>query len=230
LRRIAGIFAGAFITLTIFCSKVYAHIPVFSSNIDSLSRAVFIEDPLVSHTIYGKLDEEGQVDYVKFNASKGDILYVEMTLPAIGGNEGFKPSFAVIGRGLPNTRVKTDFTLPDTYGFALFNSGYDNEKLYEPYTQTSYIRRQNVRMVAPASGEYYIAIFSPENSSGKYCLNIGYKDKMNFLDVVMLPYSWYRVKYWFSPMRAIFTAVVLSAIIMGIIYYVRNKKVKRADV
>lgn len=223
MRRIAGIFTCAFIILTVFSIRVYAHIPVFSSNINSISRAVFIEDPIVSHTIYGKLDEEGQVDYVKFIANKGDILYVEMTLPAINGNTGFKPSFAVIGRGLPNTHINIAFTLPDTYGFALFNAGYDNEKLYEPYTQTSYIRKQSVRMIAPASGEYYIAIFSPENNKGKYSLNIGYKDKLNFSNTVMLPYYWYRVKYWFSPLRAIFILIVLSSVIMGIIYYVRNK-------
>lgn len=191
----------------------------------TIQNAIEIKDPQVSYAIYGNLKGEGRVDYIRYFAKKGDPIYIELAVPSFKDEENFMPSFAVIGEGMPANTGSAPFTVPEGCGFMIFNSERKYGTYFETYTQTTYTVRQEVRMKSPASGEYYLAVYSPEGSDGKYLLAIGEEDKFDIFDLLVFPYMWLKVKYWFSPIRAISIVLVLSSVITGIIYDIRNKKV-----
>lgn len=202
--------------------RAFAHIPVFSKSIN-INNAVSIKDPQVSYAVYGEIKERGQVDYIKFFAKQGDPIYIEISVPNIDDNDKFTPSFALIAKGLPSYDRNVPFSIPDKFGYAIFNSYSNSDKSYEPFTQTSYIMRQKIKMLAPNTGEYYIAVYSPEKAVGKYCIAVGEKDRFKVLDIIMFPILWLKVKFWYNPLRAISILIVLSAIVMGIIYCIKQK-------
>lgn len=224
IKRYLLLLTDVYITVTIILSVLaYAHIPVFSKNV-TIQNAVTIKDSQASYAVYGNLKEEGQVDYIRFYAKKGDPVYIELAVPMLKDEENFMPSFALIGKGMPESNNVMPFTVPDDCGFAIFNSGKKYGTYFEPYTQTIYIVRQEIRMKSPSTGEFYIAAYSPQGKEGKYLIAIGEKDKFNFMDVLIFPYLWLKVKYWFNPARAISIVIVLALVITGIIYYIRKKK------
>jgi hypothetical protein len=207
-------------------NTAYAHILVLSKDIDHISKAVLIDDPLVSHAVYGEIKEKRQVDYIKFNIKKGETLHIELSVPLIKGNMEFKPSVAVIGKGLPCNSNNTAFIVPEGYGFFILNSENKYKKAFEPFTQTSYLEKKRIQMLMPVTGECYLAVFSPEYDFGKYLVAIGDKEKLSIKDIAVFPILWYKVKYWFSPVRAVSIFLLLLTILMGIIYLIkgRNKK------
>lgn len=218
------LFVYVYLSVTILLNVLaYGHIPVFSKNV-TIQNAVTIKDPQVSYAVYGNLKEEGQVDYLKFFVKKGDPIYIELAVPMLKDEENFMPSFALIGKGLPQQNISAPFTVPSGCGFAIFNSQKKYNTYFETYTQTIYSVRQEIRMKSPATGEFYIAVYSPQGKEGKYLVAIGEKDKFNIIDVMMFPYLWLKVKYWFNPARAVSIVIVLALLITGIIYYIRKKR------
>lgn len=202
----------------------YAHRAVFCSNMGDMENAVLIDDPLVSHAVYGTIDDEKHVDFIKFNAREGDPLYIEVSVPMVEGSKDFKPSFALISKDLPSSKETLPFSVPEGWGYMAFNESIGGDEYFEPLTQTYYIRRQRVQLLAPATGEYYISVYSPENKAGKYSLVIGQMEKFQLMDVISFPYIWFKIKYWFNPVKAVSTLIVLLVAILGIIYYIRRKR------
>lgn len=106
---------------------------------------------------------------------------------------------------------------------------YDNNSvlsklLYEPFTQTSYLIRQELAIPSLSStGEYAVAIYDGRLQSDgprKYVLAIGEREDFGPIDFfTTLPAAWFETKLYFQDYLsiAVAIAVIASAIIIILI-------------
>ena len=96
-------------------------------------------------------------------------------MPLIDGQLDFSPTIAVIGPGLPAgilpAVITTDSERPN--GSILLTPA-EPESFFEPFSRTSYWRRQRKYVTLPKTAQYTIAVWSESNvRTGKYVLVVG---------------------------------------------------------
>lgn len=216
-----------FLTLVIliFCiTVVSAHKPIFEGSDTTLKNPQVVPNHKTSYAVYGEIEDKNDVDFVKFSAKSGEDFYIQITKPAIKSNEEFKPYIALIGKGLYE-KDKVPFEIPKDVGVIVFPpSPY--QYFYEKFTQTSYYQGQTIRGQIPADGDYYVAVYSADNG-GKYTLAIGEEEKFSIRDIVSFPYIYFRVKYFFNPIKTIFISIGVILIIMGVVWFKKKHRTRR---
>lgn len=195
--------------------------PVFEGWDSTFEKPVIVPEHRISCAVYGELKTKDDIDFIKFSAKSGDTFYVQMTVPIIKGYEDFKPYIAVIGRGI-NERDEVPFKVPDDYGVIVLPPG-PADYFYEKFTQTSYYQGRSIRGEIPSDGNYYIAVFS-QNTGGKYTLVVGEKEKFGIIDIIRFPYTYARVKYFFSPPATIFIFAGVILIITAAVKYIKFRR------
>lgn len=151
-----------------------AHQPYFEDEDWTPANAYRIKDPTVSTALYATLARRNDVDYVRFNGRAGQSILIGLTIPQIEGQEDFTPTFALIGPGLPTTRLPARIvTPPDAGAIVLRAAPGEPTSFYEPFSRTSYWERQEDRFVLPSDGEYWIAVWSDAGQVGRYTLVVG---------------------------------------------------------
>ena len=65
-----------------------------------------IPDISVSRAAYREITSSDQVDVYEFNASKGQELYIQMTVPLLDREKGFAPAFVLLYTGSQPARVR----------------------------------------------------------------------------------------------------------------------------
>lgn len=114
--------------------------------------------------MYGTLATADDVDYFTFSGRHGQEILVRVDIPQIPGLEGFAPTVALTGPGLPpGARI-------------IAPPAEKPPAFFEPFTQTSYWTRQVDRITLPADGRYQIAVYHPEGQTGRYVLSVGDKE------------------------------------------------------
>lgn len=167
-----------------------AHTPIFLENVQQ------IDDPERSWAIYGRLtpQEYGQVD---IQASKGEPLYLQLLVPQQERLQGFQPSVAIVGPGLPDTAPEAlPGKLPEGEGVLLLPRTDEPRSFFEPFTQTRYRTYGELDTVFPATGTYRLIIWDPEGGSGPYTVALGKKEVFGLGDLLKFPVTWARVKLW----------------------------------
>lgn len=217
-RRVLGLtlFLVLFMTFT-----VYAHKPLFEDRNATYDNPIIIRDHRISSVVYGNLTNTSDIDFVKFKAKRGDTFYIEMTIPRLKGNEGFRPYIALVGKGIYQ-RDKVPFEVQEGYGVMEVKPSQPRS-FYEKFTQTSYFILQSLRGEIPEDGDYYIAVYSRE-SGGKYALAVGEKENFTVWDFIKFPYTWLRVKYFFSPLGTILSVGVFGALLYGLYRFIKWKR------
>ncbi len=125
-----------------------------------------------------------------------------------------------------------------------YNGAIPSPVSYEPFTQTSYWERQEMRTQLPGLGVYYVVVFDRDGSGkidknnsrssvneGKFSLAVGETEDFSIRDyLVLLPYSWVKVKLFFNDYLSIFVAfiaIVLLVVMLPSIILIRRKKRKK---
>lgn len=233
-----------FFSLASIFPSVYAHKPLASDNNNVLEGATQIPDHKVSWAIYQELEGTEEVDYYRFSARQGEIgfLHAGKTIPDIEKFQSSSPAVVLIGKNLDkakldaqNSQVRLAHSRDTFYNHLNMhgNTGlvleYDNNSvlsklLYEPFTQTSYLIRQELAIPSLSStGEYAVAIYDGRLQSDglrKYVLAIGEREDFGPIDFfTTLPAAWFETKLYFQDYlsMAVAIAVIASAIIIIII-------------
>jgi hypothetical protein len=206
-----------------------AHRPLESTGNNDYAGATTIPDHRVSWAIYKQLQRSG-ADYYRFNAAEGDRFYMQMTVPALEQYQTFAPTVALVGEGMHQASLtlvensKTvelepagaEFDIPSGAGDVIvFN--YDNpgadEKFFEPFTQTSYLVRQELTIERlPSTGTYTLVVFdrAMQADSAKYVLAVGEREEFSFADYfTTLPAAWFEVKLFFNDYASVGAALAL---------------------
>lgn len=166
-----------------------------------------IPDISVSRAAYRELRTPGQVDVYEFHASKGQGIYIQMTVPLIDRLSGFAPAFVLLstdegsvpfdspamekGSLADPPHEVVDVVHPRAVGDGeeppLLAVEYDGSApvvFDEPFTSTRYWIRQTLTVKAPRDGTYRIGVYSPRGASGKYVLAPGRAEKFSLADVL----------------------------------------------
>jgi len=207
-------------------ASAFAHklIPTDGSNND-ISSALEIPDPIVSWAMYEELSNN--VLYYKFDAKKGDKLFANIVIPKLDGLEDFSPSLVFIAptftvnliaelKVLDSTE-SFPFPIPDGYDAIVFD--YDgvlpSKEFYEPFGQITYWERQEINLVVPVDGTYYLAVYDSNGDYGKLALAIGYVEDFSAIDfMTVLPYAWFESRYFVEDYM---TPVIVSLVTLGLI-------------
>jgi hypothetical protein len=99
-----------------------------------------------------------------------------------------------------------------------YNTSKPLKIFYEPFTQTSYVSRQEVVIDhLPSSGKYYLVVFNamPTNSLGKYVLAVGDIEAFSLPDCfTTLPVAWFHTKLYFEDYLTVVGAIVLIVCVL----------------
>jgi hypothetical protein len=234
------------VSLMILPQFVYAHKPLPSHSNDNFADATIIPDPGVSWAIYKELDRS-DVQFYRFDGQKGERLFVQMTIPDMTQYRSFAPTVVLIGDGLnetPLTNAKnseidvlpaaeTEIEGASSAGNVAVIVEYDSsappEKFFEPFTQTSYLIRQELTIDRlPSTGSYMLAVYD-KKESGKYVLAVGEREEFGPVDfITTLPAAWFETKLFFEDFISI--AISLAGIVVTIsllTVIVLRKRIKR---
>ncbi|MGE5707306.1 MAG: hypothetical protein ACM3YO_03155 [Bacteroidota bacterium] len=163
-----------------------AHRPLQIGGIPS--PAITIQDPDVSQVIYAELSAP-QVDAIRFQGKAGQRIVLQLGVPALVRLKDFQPVLALLGPGLPPAEG-----LPfETEQGAVVVPFQKAEPFFEHFTRTSSWMAPPFEIALPATGEYFVSVFS-RRGSGKYWLAIGEKEVFGVRDWLMLPMTIWNVR------------------------------------
>jgi hypothetical protein len=233
--------------------------------------ALTIPNHTVSWAIYQQLGGEGDVKarFFKFdNKESNSSFYAHISIPKIETYLNFTPSLALIGPFVKsnssdtftqlvdpvninqanNNNISLPFDLPRGYQM-LTESDYHGKipspTFYEPFTQTSYWERQEIKTQLHNVGTHYVVVFNNNNNNDdgdtvdssvisnnglKFSLAVGDLEDFSLQDFfTTLPYSWIKVKLFFNDYLSILAALVVvisvvMTIMLAMILTVRKKK------
>ncbi|MFN8499467.1 MAG: hypothetical protein U0641_16580 [Anaerolineae bacterium] len=176
-RFLPFLFAAVFaVGLTLVATRpASAHQPFFEDTPFGADNPFVVRDPSVSTAVYATLDRPTDTDYYVFEGAAGDSILLEMTIPQIVGQDDFAPTLALIGPGLPAAELPSGIAQPDAAAGAVILPPPTGapRPFFEPFSRTSYWRRQTERVVLPASGRYTVAVWDPAGQVGRYVFVIG---------------------------------------------------------
>lgn len=159
-------------------SQALAHQPYFEGDDLTPENALAVAEPTISTALYATLDRPDDVDYFVFTGVAGSRVELGMTIPQIPGQEEFAPTIGLIGPGLPGANGEA---LPADEARELIGPGEGllllpatpASSFYEPFSRTSYWRRQREKITLTADGRYVVAVWSPDSRVGRYVLVVG---------------------------------------------------------
>jgi hypothetical protein len=114
------------------------------------------------------------------------------------------------------------------------NNSVPPKLFYEPFTQTSYLIRQELAIPSlPSTGEYAMAIYDDgclqSDGPRKYVLAIGEREDFGPIDFfTTLPAAWFETKLYFQDYLSMAVAIALmaSAIIILISTIIFRKRIR----
>lgn len=176
MKRAQGIMVVLMAVLFVFLTPrtAEAHQPYFEDEDWTPANAYRVKDPTISTALYATLDRRNDVDYVRFTGRAGQSILIGLTIPQIEGQESFTPTFALIGHGLPATRLPARVEAPPDAGAIILRAAPgEPTSFFEPFSRTRYWERQEDRFVLPADGEYLVAVWNEAGQVGRYTLVVG---------------------------------------------------------
>ena len=194
----------------------WAHKPIQSDGMNTnFENALRIPDHKISWAIYEEL-EPSQTKFYIFDAEKGDSLYASIVIPKIEKYENYKPELSIIGEGIKANSIHSiKQSIPQGGIISYkFDGDIPSSEFYEPFTQTTYWERQEIRITIPTDGEYYLAVSDWQNVHGKYSLAVGEIEDFSIIDFfTTLPLAWFQTKLFFENYPIV---IVVSGIFVAL--------------
>ena len=212
-----------------------AHQTVF---VDSLApgpdKALAFDQPDVDRIFYTNLNAPGKIDFYTFQANAGLAFKAKILIPRTDPNSKFRPALALFGPGLPqpdsSELYSVPFNLPLNNGLvtSVADKAQDDKsdgvlysKYDESYTQANFWEGQTLLRQLPQSGTYYLVVFSPNNQTGKYALEVGDRDATGLKETLAFPVWWFGVRFWFGDGLTPAIVGLLILLLIAAIIFVR---------
>jgi hypothetical protein len=219
---------------------------VVDSNND-FSTAKEIPNYKISWGIYEELSGSNDVHYYKFAAGKAGRLYAQISIPKLEKFSTFVPSIALVGSNVAASNLDGGYSVREyahdigDLPFAIppgmraivvdYKGPLPSSEFYEPFTQTSYWKRQEIVINSlPSFGTYYLVVFdrSLVQDQGKYTLAVGEIEDFSLLDFfTIIPSAWLDTKFFFEDYISPTIAISLLVVVPSLITILRVKQLKR---
>lgn len=157
-------------------TPVMGHQPFFEDKEFTFDSPGHIKDPTISTAMYATLETPVNVDYYDFNGSKGESIFLSITIPQIAGQENFTPTMALLGPGLSDVDLPKNVKKLQSSGALILLPTANATLFFEPFSRTSYWTRQEQNITLPANGRYLVAVWDDKGQIGRYVFVIGYKE------------------------------------------------------
>jgi hypothetical protein len=176
--RIVVTLSLALLLTVITVTAALAHQPFFEEADLESDNPLVIAEPTISTALYATLDRNDDLDYFAFTGKSGARVLIGMTIPQIAGQEEFAPTVALIGPGLDREEISS---LPDDVqqmvaedeGAQILRPPAKATSFYEPFSRTSYWRRQQEHVRLPEDGRYTLLVWHEAGEIGRYVLVVG---------------------------------------------------------
>jgi len=208
------------LSLTLCFFGAYGHRYLETEGKGGRNNPVPVTDHQISWAAYGKISEAGEIDYYRFEAKRDEEIYASIVIPKLERLRDFAPEFALIGPGLhevesPPNDADRFLDVRENEGVMVSRYGAGEESVFfEPFTQTSYYERQELRIDAPETGTYHVAVYHPDGATGKYVLAIGEKEVFGPKDILGLPATWWKVRIFAE--QKLSTYLIAGGVIGGL--------------
>jgi hypothetical protein len=158
-----------------FINPSMAHQPFFEDADLIADNPMYIKDPSISTAVYATLETANDVDYYTFNGTKGEIVFLSITIPQIAGQENFAPAMALMGPGLPYAYadLPDQIVKPEDYSAIILAPPANATSFFEPFSRTSYWTRQEQNVTLPENSSYLVAVWDDKGEVGRYVFVIG---------------------------------------------------------
>lgn len=220
-----------------------------SSDNIKFEDSLTIPNHTISWAIYQKLESNiSNARFYKFENNRfNNSFYAQVSIPKIEKYEEFNPSLVILEPLLnkdnkSNSRIENHFNftnynnlplkIPNNYKVLLsaaYQGLHSSTTFYEPFTQTNYWERQEIRIHLQHIGTYYIIVYNEKNdtlTAGKFTLAVGEVEDFSILDLfIQIPYTWIKLKFFFEDYLAI-SIVTIIFISLTILLFILLKKVK----
>ncbi|MHA2178948.1 MAG: hypothetical protein ACXAAK_11420 [Candidatus Thorarchaeota archaeon] len=221
MRRIVF---GLIILLTLFliAPSITAHVPISAQDGETLDTAFFIEEPTKSWVIYSELHGDGHPQYFAFEMDAGTRIRMLLSIPVTADPESFTPSIALIGPGIVNSSsIPGDLEIPELSGVMIIESD-SATPAYEGFTPTSFYALIDIDMLAPATGEYYFAVYDPAEG-GSFSVAIGFVETFTFAEWVLVPFNVVTIHQWNGQNLLSILAPMIATLVLGMVLLIRRK-------
>ena len=152
----------------------------------SWSGAVSVRDPGVSQVFYGRVGLGRVRVWFRFEGKAGDRLPFTVGVPYIKRLEGFRPSAAIIGSGLPPPPGTVG--APPGLGARIFTPREKAHAFHEEFTGTTSWIVIEEEYTLPAEKRWYLLAFADDAipSHDKIWLVIGTREAFGLADILSL--------------------------------------------
>lgn len=176
----------------------HAHQPVVARGGASLfwpgtidaSRATSLPDPTRSSSAtYGRLTWPNEVDLYTFTTDRDTTIPVEALVPIRPFNRNLRPAVLIVGREL-NLPVANDPPLRPPEGFqaSIVTAPEQDDRtvFFEPFSLEKLYHGSEVRLAVKKGHTYYVAVYSPQQTTGSYSLGLGTVEDFRGVSVLNL--------------------------------------------
>jgi len=231
-RRTAFLNAALLASLAAGARTATAHLPIFDDGANtSAESALVISDVGLSQVVYHEVKEPVRPLWIAFDAVAGQQLFFNPGVPAIDRLKDYRPTFALIGPGLPAATLP--FSIPAGAGAEVYPTDDIGEPEYfhEPFSGTdSWIFfRKTVTM--PQSGRYYLVGYVPSGRPGKFWIALGKREEFGLDDIASLPADIARVRAFHESSATTAPCFLIPAgavgVLLGIRFVARRREGRR---
>jgi hypothetical protein len=195
-----------------------AHTPIWGDE----NGVMTIPNLVTSYAYYRDLPA-GKVDAYTFEGKLGQKLHAGMQIPAVKGLENYTVTMVLFGPGLPEANHdQLPPEHPEDLGALIFPSKATNN-FFESFTQTLYWGRQSIETTLPADGSYYILVWQPDGTAGKYVMDTGHREDFGVSSIFLFPVWWVQVHLFFGHGSYLLAGALVIFVIIIFIFFKRRK-------
>lgn len=195
-RITAGLFVSIFLAAPVLAQSA---LPAFTS-------ARPIADPsLASRAEFGRLNRSGDISLYAVKPAKDVTVNVEAVVPVRPSNRDFRPAVAVFVPGTSGPAAQTPFPVPTGYQATVIppETSADRPTVFEPRSIEKFYHGNVQSISFPANQTRYVAVYSPDRSTGDFVLGLGSSANFENVSVSSLIAQGLALKFGVAPGREI---------------------------
>ena len=161
---------------------VESHVPYLALDKNkTINKSLKLSDIQISKVIYQVLHEKAEQSWITFEAESGQILHLEVGLPALEEVKNFRPTIVLIK---PSERNKLPLELINSH---IRTGGSKLTPFHEPFTDTNSWILTKKQIPIVETGVHHLVSLDIESNTGKLWVAIGKEERFGVADIARLP-------------------------------------------
>lgn len=204
--------------------SVSAHTPIGSGDNKSLGSATVIPSSEKSWAVYTDLHNSGEAQYYRFEATKGELIPIQLYTSPAKDEAGFMPSFVLMGPGIENQGAIPGYIQKPADAGALVIKGVaPAQATYEAFSSSVFNQVGELSFVAPANGTYYVAVFD-ELRGGRYGVAIGAAEAFTLTQWITTPMAFVSIYAWEGQSVLLVYLPAFLILVLGLAILLRRQR------